>query len=156
MRLIIFAYLDFDHFKPFNDKFGFRTGDRAILMCADILRTAFSREGRFVGHVGGDDFFVGFRNTDSGIAVTEIQEALNKFGRDVESLYPQEDRRNGYIRSVTRDGKSQKFPLLSISGAILHKDAERKLPSMDNLSALIAEAKKAAKQALEKLVRVNI
>jgi diguanylate cyclase (GGDEF)-like protein len=151
-----FAYLDFDHFKPFNDKFGFRTGDRAILMCADILRSAFAREGRFVGHVGGDDFFIGFRNADGEGAVGEIQDALAKFSRDVESLYPHEDRRNGYIKSVSRDGKSQRFALLSISGAILHKDANRKLPSMDNLSALIAEAKKAAKQAPEKLVRVNV
>ena len=59
-----FAYLDFDYFKPFNDKYGFRTGDRAILMCADILRSAFGKEGRFVGHVGGDDFFVAFRGTN--------------------------------------------------------------------------------------------
>jgi len=151
-----FAYLDFDYFKPFNDKFGFRTGDRAILMCADILRSAFAKEERFVGHVGGDDFFIGFRNVDAETAVTEIREALTKFERDVESLYSHEDRRNGFIKSVARDGKSQRFPLLSISGAILHKDAARKLPGMDNLSALIAEAKKAAKQAPEKIVRVNI
>ena len=151
-----FAYLDFDHFKPFNDKFGFRTGDRAILMCADILRSAFTKEGCFVGHVGGDDFFIGFRNVTAGVAVTEIQDALTKFSRDVESLYPHEDRHNGYIKAVARDGNTQQFPLLAISGAILHKVARRNLPSMDTLSALIAEAKKAAKQAPEKLVRVNI
>ncbi len=151
-----FAYLDFDHFKPFNDKFGFRTGDRAILMCADILRSAFAKEGRFVGHVGGDDFFVGFRNVDPDAAVIEVREALAKFGHDVESLYPHEDRRNGYIKGVSRSGQSQRFPLLTISGAVLHKDENRKLPSMDNLSALIAEAKKAAKQSPERLVRVNI
>jgi len=151
-----FAYLDFDHFKPFNDKFGFRTGDRAILMCADILRSAFAKEGRFIGHVGGDDFFVGFRNVAPDVAVIEIQDALAKFKHDVESLYPAEDRRNGYIKGMSRSGKPQRFSLLSISGAILHKEEMRSLPSMDNLSALIAEAKKAAKEAPERLVRVNI
>jgi EAL domain-containing protein (putative c-di-GMP-specific phosphodiesterase class I)/GGDEF domain-containing protein len=151
-----FAYLDFDHFKPFNDKFGFRTGDRAILMCADILRSTFAREGRFIGHVGGDDFFVGFRNVDAEIAVAEIKEALAKFRCDVESLYPHQDRSKGYIQSVTRSGQAQRFPLLSISGAVLHKGADRKLPTTDNLSALIAEAKKAAKQSTERVVRVNI
>jgi len=151
-----FAYLDFDHFKPFNDKFGFRTGDRAILMCADILRSAFAKEGRFVGHVGGDDFFVGFRNVAPDTAVAEIKEALAKFAHDVESLYPSEDRRNGYIKGISRNGKSQRFSLLSISGAILHKDETRNLPSMDNLSAMIAEAKKTAKVAPERLVRVNL
>ena len=125
-------------------------------MCADILRSAFAKEGRFVGHVGGDDFFVGFRNVDPDAAVIEVREALAKFGHDVESLYPHEDRRNGYIKGVSRSGQSQRFPLLTISGAVLHKDENRKLPSMDNLSALIAEAKKAAKQSPERLVRVNI
>ena len=81
---------------------------------------------------------------------------LAKFARDVESLYSHEDRRNGFIKSVARDGKLQRFPLLSLSGAVLHKDASRKLPSMDSLSALIAEAKKAAKLSAEKIVRVNI
>lgn len=151
-----FAYLDFDHFKPFNDKFGFRTGDRAILMCADILRSAFGREGRFVGHVGGDDFFVGFRNVDAGAAVDEIREAVAKFAHDVESLYPSEDRHNGFIKGVSRSGQIQTFPLLSISGAVLHKEEQRKLPGLDNLGALIAEAKKAAKNSPERIVRVNI
>ncbi|MDZ7641484.1 MAG: GGDEF domain-containing protein [Desulfurivibrio sp.] len=33
----IYVYFDFDNFKPFNDKYGLRQGDRAILMFADIL-----------------------------------------------------------------------------------------------------------------------
>jgi diguanylate cyclase (GGDEF)-like protein len=151
-----FAYLDFDNFKPFNDKYGFRTGDRAILMCADILRSAFGREGRFVGHVGGDDFFVGFRNIDAEIAQAEIKDAIAKFAHDVESLYATEDRRNGYIKARARSGEFQRFALLSISGALLHKDETRKLPSLDNLSALIADAKKAAKSSPDRIVRVVI
>jgi EAL domain-containing protein (putative c-di-GMP-specific phosphodiesterase class I)/GGDEF domain-containing protein len=151
-----FAYLDFDYFKPFNDKYGFRTGDRAILMCADILRAMFGREGRFIGHVGGDDFFVGFRGTDGETALAEVCQALAKFKCDVESLYPTEDRSNGYISATSRTGEIQRFPLLTISGAIVHKPQDRPLPSMDNLSALIAEAKKAAKKSDDRIVRVCI
>ena len=151
-----FAYLDFDYFKPFNDKYGFRTGDRAILMCADILRSIFSKAGRFVGHVGGDDFFVGFRDIDGETAVREVHEALAKFKNDVESLYAPEDRRNGYINGISREGHTQRFPLLAISGAVLHKGAKRGLPGMDNVSALIAQAKKAAKQSEERIIRVSI
>ena len=151
-----FAYLDFDYFKPFNDKYGFRTGDRAILMCADILRSIFAKAGRFVGHVGGDDFFVGFRDIDGETAVREIHEALAKFKNDVESLYAPEDRRNGYINGVSREGQAQRFPLLAISGAVLHKGSKRGLPGMDNVSALIAQAKKAAKQSEERIIRVSI
>jgi GGDEF domain-containing protein len=126
------------------------------IRCADILRSAFSKAGRFVGHVGGDDFFVGFRDVDGETAVAEIHTALNKFRLDVESLYPQEDRRNGYIKSVSRDGIRKKFPLLAISGAVLHKSGDQILPSMDNLSALIAEAKKAAKQSEERVIRITM
>ncbi len=151
-----FAYLDFDYFKPFNDKFGFRTGDRAILMCADILRSAFNREGRFVGHVGGDDFFIGFHETEREVAVAEVREVVEKFRRDVESLYPAEVRRNGYIKGISREGKRQRFPLLSISGAVLEKSADKTLPSMDVFSSLIAEAKKHAKQSEERIVEVEI
>jgi diguanylate cyclase (GGDEF)-like protein len=142
-----FCYLDFDYFKPFNDKFGFRTGDRAILMCGNILRSAFARPGRFVGHVGGDDFFVGFKGCDEDTALAEVSEVIGKFKRDVESLYPIEDRQNGYIESQSRSGTPQRFPLLTMSGALLHKAAARALPGMDHLSAIIADAKKAAKDS---------
>ncbi len=151
-----FAYLDFDYFKPFNDKYGFRTGDRAILMCADILRSIFAKAGRFIGHVGGDDFFVGFRDVDGETAVREVHAALAKFKNDVESLYAPEDRRNGYIKGISREGQQQRFPLLAISGAVLHKGVKRDLPGMDNVSALIAQAKKAAKQSEERIIRVSI
>lgn len=151
-----FAYLDFDFFKPFNDTYGFRTGDRAILMCADILRAAFAREGRFVGHVGGDDFFVGFRDVPHETAMAEVTEAVQKFRSDVESLYSPEDRRNGYIIGPSRSGRREKFPLLTMSGAVLHKPAHRALPGLDSLSALIASAKKAAKESRERVISVEL
>jgi diguanylate cyclase (GGDEF)-like protein len=155
-RAYHFAYLDFDYFKPFNDTYGFRTGDRAILMCAEILRAAFNRQGRFVGHVGGDDFFVGFADTPADEAVGELQAVLAKFRNDVESLYGAEDRRNGYISATSREGRKVRFPLLTISGAVIHKLAGRPMPPIDHLSATIAEAKKAAKLSAEKIVRVAI
>lgn len=151
-----FAYLDFDFFKPFNDTYGFRIGDRAILMCADILRTAFAREGRFVGHVGGDDFFVGFRDASHDMAMDEVCRAVAKFKSDVESLYSPEDRRNGYINGLSRSGQRERFPLLTMSGAVLHKPAHRPLPGLDTLSALIASAKKAAKDSQERVISVEL
>jgi len=53
----IYVYFDFDNFKPFNDKFGFRIGDRAILLFANILREFAGNKDFFIGHIGGDDFF---------------------------------------------------------------------------------------------------
>lgn len=151
-----FAYLDFDFFKPFNDTYGFRTGDRAILMFADILRAFFGREGRFVGHVGGDDFFIGFRNIPQAVVMLEVRQAVDKFKTDVESLYSPEDRRNGYISGISRAGRAERFPLLTTSGAVIHKPADRSLPNLDMLSSLIASGKKAAKDSPERVISVEI
>jgi diguanylate cyclase (GGDEF)-like protein len=54
-----FCYCDFDNFKPFNDRYGFQNGDLAIALFASLLRHRFVSEGKFLGHVGGDEFFVG-------------------------------------------------------------------------------------------------
>ena len=52
------CYADLDHFKEFNDRYGYHHGDRVILILSRILRDvvrAHTPEG-FVGHIGGDDF----------------------------------------------------------------------------------------------------
>jgi predicted signal transduction protein with EAL and GGDEF domain len=55
------CYCDFDNFKPFNDHYGFHAGDKAITLFATLMRKhAFSGHD-FIGHVGGDDFFIGLR-----------------------------------------------------------------------------------------------
>src|SRR5258708_6106593 len=60
----VMAYFDFDHFKPFNDKFGFRQGDRALILFAEMLVKSLVGDQYFVGHIGGDDFFGGARDVD--------------------------------------------------------------------------------------------
>ena len=55
------AYFDFDNFKPYNDRYGFRQGDRTILLFSDILKKTSGANKFFAGHIGGDDFFAGFR-----------------------------------------------------------------------------------------------
>ena len=151
-----FAYLDFNFFKPFNDTYGFRTGDRAILMFADILRAFFGREGRFIGHVGGDDFFIGFSDIPHDIVMAEVRQAVEKFKTDVESLYAPDDRRNGYISGMSHAGRAERFPLLTTIGAVIHKPSDRNLPNLDMLSSLIANAKKAAKDSPERVISVEI
>ncbi len=42
------CYLDFDNFKPFNDRYGFRVGDRAILMFSEMMQKTLSFDGAFI------------------------------------------------------------------------------------------------------------
>ncbi|MGE4452278.1 GGDEF domain-containing protein [Castellaniella sp.] len=60
----VVCHADLDHFKPFNDVFGYRCGDDAIQLLGRVL-SAHADAGRdFLGHIGGDDFILLFRSAD--------------------------------------------------------------------------------------------
>jgi len=144
----VIAYLDFDNFKPFNDTYGFRQGDRAILLFAELLRKVVaSAENRFIGHIGGDDFFVSL--TDSPLAEAEglIDEVIEKFRSDAESFYDAETRQTGFMIGTDRDGVERRFPLLSVSAVLLVIDESCAGCSPDDVSRVLAKHKKTAKSS---------
>jgi EAL domain-containing protein (putative c-di-GMP-specific phosphodiesterase class I)/GGDEF domain-containing protein len=151
-----FAYLDFDNFKPFNDKYGFRLGDRAIQMFSEALQSSFPGTATFVGHVGGDDFFVGFENVEAEAISSELHRLTTKFAIDVESLYSEEDRTNGFIQGQSRTGKMTRYPLLSVSTAIVHKPVGVMVQSVEELGTTIADAKKQAKRAQSNQFKITL
>lgn len=138
------VYFDFDSFKPFNDTLGFRQGDRAILMFADILQAA-PIASRFIGHVGGDDFFLSLLDIDEQAAAEIVQALQAKFARDAESLYDAESRATGSIRAKDRDGRLRDFPLLSVSAVMATLPADRDALTPDQITRAIADAKGLAK-----------
>ena len=141
------AYFDFDHFKPFNDKYGFREGDRAIQLFAEALKRKLLDRHHFIGHIGGDDFFAGFAGTDFDAACKASAELVRQFRRDVESLYRPEDRKTGFMLAADREGKTRQFPLLSASVAMLHLPLGRTVVSLDEIGASLADVKKTAKSS---------
>ncbi|WP_051304565.1 GGDEF domain-containing protein [Chitinilyticum litopenaei] len=50
------VYADLNHFKPYNDLYGYARGDDVLQLSAELLRAHFAGEHDFVGHIGGDDF----------------------------------------------------------------------------------------------------
>ena len=60
-RPLTICYFDLDNFKPFNDVFGFSKGDEVIVLVAELLKDNIDVKKNFVGHIGGDDFVVIFR-----------------------------------------------------------------------------------------------
>ncbi len=118
------VYFDFNNFKPFNDVYGFRHGDRAIMLFADNLRELEMRHGCFIGHIGGDDFFAAFDgNTGKEDILEVVKDIINTFALSAVSLYNETDRANGGIVATDRYGQIQKFSLLSVCAAILHVPA---------------------------------
>jgi diguanylate cyclase (GGDEF)-like protein len=114
-RPFALLYVDLDHFKAFNDLYGFMRGDQVIQatagMVEDVSRQA-SEGVAFVGHVGGDDFVV---IVDPQHAEAVAQAIVDRFDEEAPKLYDAEDRDRGYIEVANRRGELQRFPLLSVS-----------------------------------------
>lgn len=108
-------------------------------MFADILNK-LSKE-IFVGHIGGDDFFLGFKNC-SYEEVFEISlEIQLSFKNSAKSLYNKDDLHNEFILAKDRFGTLRKFELLSVSVAILELFGSTKNEFDTNLSILKKSSK---------------
>lgn len=139
------AYIDLDHFKSFNDKYGFSRGDEVLLMTARVIVNSvrgFMGTSTFVGHVGGDDFvFI----VPPDKAERACQQVIDNFDSIVPHFYDQEDRSRGAIHSVDRLGTAQIFPLMAISIAVV-VNREGKLKHFGEASQIAMTLKKEAKK----------
>ncbi len=146
-----FVHFDFDYFKPFNDRFGFRQGDRAITMFADLMRSRLAASDVFLGHIGGDDFFLGVHGRAMQPIVDSLPGFIAQFASDMASFYDSEARQAGTIEAHDRNGAFQLVPLLSVScGCAIVTESGRRV-NLDALSALLADLKKRAKRSPEKI-----
>lgn len=136
------------------DHFGFRQGDRAILMFADILKELSNTSKVFIGHIGGDDFFAGFKlsEMDASSVYSSIRGFLQRFSGDVLSLYRPKDREQGYYISTDREGNERKYPLIGVSAGVLAIPAGERGYSLEEVFAYLASLKKQAKQSPEKCI----
>ncbi len=123
-----------------------------IQLFADLLRSHAQGSSYFVGHIGGDDFFLGVKGRSLPQVASQVGEIINRFKRDVESFYDPDTLRRGCIRARNRKGEEQEFPLLTVSGVLVELPGTRsRIYSADDISRLIATYKKEAKQSLDKL-----
>lgn len=135
-------YFDFNDFKPFNDIYGFRQGDRAILLFTSIIKE-FALPASFIAHIGGDDFFMGIEKVTYENIYENIKMIQNKFSKSVEELYSIKDRQNNYINAKDRFGIERKFNLLGVSCAIVAISAR---VDKNNFDMAIGQIKKNSKK----------
>ena len=117
-------YLDLDNFKAYNDVYGFLKGDKIIQYTANIILEEIHTDGSggFVGHVGGDDFIAIVPYTD----VDDLcQRIIARFESKITRFFTEEDVKKGYIEIANRRGIIEKFPLTSISIAVVVADKHR-------------------------------
>lgn len=136
------AYCDLDHFKPFNDVYGFSQGDGIIRLTGRILCEAVDPNLDFVGHIGGDDFILVLRSDDWESRCKGI---LERFGREVTVFFSDADQERGGYVTENRRGEKEFHPLTTLSiGAV--KAEPGAFVSCMEISAVAAETKKMAKK----------
>lgn len=133
------GYCDLDHFKPFNDVYGFRKGDEVIQLTAELLGGAPG----FLGHIGGDDFIL-----LSSAPFTEefCQSVLVEFGERIPAFYSAEDQLRGGIEAADRTGNRVVYPMLSLSIGMIHV-----VPGMFASHLEVAAAASRAKSQAKKI-----
>lgn len=137
------CYFDLDHFKPFNDVFGYRKGDDIIVLLAQTLVEVIDPLADFCGHIGGDDFMVLFQSDDWE---SRCRKALEIFDQHICAAVDGGllDERGGYS-AENRRGQMVFYalPALSIGAVPVGVDV---FESHREISAAAAEAKKNAKR----------
>ncbi|MDX2469256.1 MAG: EAL domain-containing protein [SAR324 cluster bacterium] len=143
------VYFDFD--KPFNDHYGFRKGDRAILLFAELMQKFIASNGDFIGHIGGDDFFAGLTGDNYEAVAKKVKKLCYQFAEDVKSFYEVADRNRGFIHALDRSGREQNFPLLGVSASLLQVSPQSSC-RFEEVADIFAPMKKASKYSPEHFV----
>ncbi len=117
------CYADLDHFKEFNDRYGYASGDRVIRLLSHILRDMVRAlaPGGFVGHIGGDDFI--FDVPLEHVEVT-CDEIILLFDELIPYQYTDEDRRAGYFLGRDRRGQVHRIPLMTLSIGVVTNQSQ--------------------------------
>ncbi|NQT21962.1 MAG: diguanylate cyclase [Candidatus Omnitrophica bacterium] len=137
-------HLDLDNFKSYNDFYGIAKGDDVIRFTGEIVKEALRKEGNrgdFIGHEGGDDFFV---ITTPDKAESICKQIVTRFDKEIQKFYLEEDRKAGGIKGKTRDGEKVKFPFMTISLAGVTTQ-KRTIQSYGELTNLSVEVKQQVK-----------
>ena len=140
-RHFVACHLDLNHFKPYNDEYGYARGDQVLLHVAQVITHAVRRPVDFIGHVGGDDFVFLLRSLDWTLRLTTMLEELTV---SLINFHSAEHRAAGGFDGLDRDGGRRRFPLLGVSiGAVEVEGAEA--TSADSVLESLRQMKSLAK-----------
>lgn len=134
------CYIDLDDFKAFNDRYGYARGSELIKVTGEIIYCTKDDCGNpddFVGHIGGDDFVL-ITAPENVEAVCEA--IIAAFDQRAPDLYDEEDRVRGHIEGTDRYGITRRFPIMSISIAVV-TDARRNFSSPLEIAQIASEIK---------------
>jgi diguanylate cyclase (GGDEF)-like protein len=153
-RLFAMAYVDLDHFKPFNDNYGFSRGDDVLKITGRLIMNIVKGnypQSSFVGHIGGDDFvFI----TEPSIMEDICRDLIDAFDHIIPTFYDSEDRQAGFIQSKDREGHVKMFPFLSITIGVVYADGQY-YTHYGEVTEIASEMKQFAKKRAGSCYKIN-
>lgn len=144
-------YIDLDHFKTYNDSYGFKQGDALIQATASLLRSHFVLPEAFLGHIGGDDFIVIMYDHQFEQVCAAV---IADFEHMKSEFYNKQDLANQYVLGEDRTGINRWIPLVSLSIAVI----TNRLHQFDSIDVIVQEAtrvKKICKSVVGSIVYSN-
>jgi diguanylate cyclase (GGDEF)-like protein len=145
------CYCDLDHFKPFNDVYGYAKGDQMIALTARILGECTEPDTDFVGHIGGDDFVLVMRSVDWD---ARCRRALKLFEEEIMGFFSHDDiERGGYV-TENRKGHLEFHDLTSLSIGVVEV-APGQFANHLQVAGVAAEVKRQAKAIRGNSMYVN-
>jgi diguanylate cyclase (GGDEF)-like protein len=138
------CYVDLNHFKPFNDQYGYWQGDEVLKLAAAVLADVCEPTRDFLGHVGGDDFLILFQSDDWR---ERALRAIQRFNEGAQRFYAPADRLAGGIHGEDRRGNPSFFGFVTMAIGCVRvepgSDAARY--NSEQIASLAALAKRRAK-----------
>jgi diguanylate cyclase (GGDEF)-like protein len=109
-----FLHIDVDHFKAFNDRYGYVRGDQVIAATARMLQAQVEDQGAsaVLGHIGGDDFGI-VTTTDAARPLADA--VATAFDALSPGFYDEQERARRSVLTETREGAEVAVPLMSVS-----------------------------------------
>ena len=140
-REFVAVYADLNHFKPYNDEYGYWRGDEMIRLVARVLSAYCDSQRDFLGHVGGDDFVVLFQSDDWEARCEQIVRRFNEMAR---SLFDPAALEAGGIMAEDRHGNMRFHPCTTLSlGAV--RVSPGSMHRAEDVATAAATAKRHAK-----------
>lgn len=143
------VYADLDHFKWYNDTYGFNRGDQFIQYTAETILRSVASHGYshdFVGHIGGDDYIIVTTTPSPEALCTEI---IERFEAGSKNFYNdgEQNSESHQLQNVTdREGQQIACNSVTISLSLVDVTATCDGLTVDQLSRIAAELKQEAKQ----------
>ena len=145
------CYADLNHFKPYNDYYGYWRGDEMIRLLARIAMEQCDSQRDFLGHVGGDDFILLFQSTDWR---ERCERLVAEFAERARALFDDNARAAGGIEAEDRHGVRRFFPCttLSIGAVVVDGQHFTRAEDVANLAAMAKHEAKLSTTGLHETV----